>query len=71
MLCVSTLNITSKIKKTAITTMANTEIIDLILATVAEMFTYMLPVIGIMSGVIFITSFLFDVTLNAYKRVRG
>lgn len=51
--------------------MANTEIIDLILATVAEMFTYMLPVIGIMSGVIFITSFLFDVTLNAYKRVRG
>lgn len=50
--------------------MANTEIIDLIMATVSEMFVYMLPVIGIMAGIVFITSFLFDVTINAYRKTR-
>lgn len=50
--------------------MANTEIVDLVLSMTSEMFTYMLPIIGIMTGVVFITSFLFDVTINAYKKIR-
>jgi len=51
--------------------MANTEIVNLILQATTEMFTFMLPVIAIMAGITFITSFLFDVTFGAYKRVRS
>ncbi len=50
--------------------MANEEIITLILETTASSMTYLMPVIGIMSGVIFIISFLFDITINAYKKTR-
>jgi len=51
--------------------MANTDVVNLILTATSEMFVYMLPVIAIMAGITFITSFLFDVTFGAYKRVRS
>lgn len=50
--------------------MANTEIIDLIIQTTASAMTYLMPIIGVMTGVVFIVSFLFDVTINAYKKTR-
>lgn len=50
--------------------MANSEIIELLMQTTSEFFLYMLPVIAFMAGVVFITSFLFDVTINAYKKTR-
>ena len=49
--------------------MANTEIIDLILQTTAEMFTYMLPILGVLTGIVFIGSFIYKVTLGSVKRL--
>lgn len=41
--------------------MANTEIIDLLIAMVTEMVVYLLPVIALFSGLTFIFSFLFSI----------
>jgi hypothetical protein len=49
--------------------MANSDIIDLIIQTTANMLTYMLPVIAICSGLTLILSFLYSVTLGSVKRI--
>lgn len=49
--------------------MANTEVINLILETTADMLQYMLPIIGILSGIIFIVSFLLYLTVGLGRRV--
>lgn len=48
--------------------MANTEIINLIIETTADMFLYMLPVIGVMMGITYITSFILHVTVGTARR---
>ena len=48
--------------------MANTDVIDIIIDTTGEMFTYMLPVLGVMTGIVYITSFLLYVTIGVAKR---
>ncbi len=48
--------------------MANTEVIDIIIETTAEMLIYMLPVIALLSGFMLILSFLLHVTINSVKR---
>lgn len=40
--------------------MANSEIILLIIQTTADMFTYMLPIMGFLAGLNFIITFLYD-----------
>jgi len=49
--------------------MANSAIIDLIIANVADMLTYMMPIIGLLSGIIFIVSFFLYVTIGLGRRV--
>jgi len=49
--------------------MANSEIIDLIIETTADMFLYMMPIIGVMAGITFITSFILHVTVGTARRV--
>jgi len=51
--------------------MANTEIIDIIIATTAEAVTYMLPVIGVMTGITFIVSWVMSLTVGLGRRVFG
>ncbi len=48
--------------------MANSEVIDIIIQTTADMLVYMLPVIAVLSGLMLILSFLLHVTINAVKR---
>lgn len=48
--------------------MANTEVINLILQTTAQMLIYMLPVIAILSGLMLVLSFLLHVTINSVKK---
>jgi len=48
--------------------MANTELITIIIDTTGEMFTYMLPILGVMTGIVYITSFILHVTIGAAKR---
>lgn len=50
--------------------MANSEIINLIIQTTAEMVTYMLPVLAILSGLVFVLSFLYQGTFGALKNIR-
>lgn len=49
--------------------MANTEVINLILLTAQDYFHYMLPIIGILSGIVFIFSALMYVTIGLGRRV--
>ena len=48
--------------------MANTDVINLIMQTVGEMVVYMLPVIALLSGLMFVFSFLIHVTINSVKK---
>ena len=48
--------------------MANSEVINLILQLTKEMLIYMLPIIGLLSGLMLILSFLLHVTINAVKK---
>ncbi len=48
--------------------MATSDVINLILVTVKDYFTYMLPIIGIMSGIIFIFTALMYVTVGLGRR---
>ena len=47
--------------------MANTDIVNLILTTAASTLTYLMPVIGIMTGIVFIFSWLYKITIGAAK----
>lgn len=49
--------------------MANEDLVILILQMTASYLEYMLPVIGIMAGIIFVVSFLYAVTLGASRKV--
>lgn len=49
--------------------MANTEVVTVIIETVGDMLVYLLPVIGVMTGLTFITSFLLYVTLGQSRRI--
>jgi hypothetical protein len=48
---------------------ANTEIIDLILEATLSSFTYLLPVIGVMMGIVFIASFVLSLTIGLPRKV--
>ncbi|HRJ90772.1 MAG TPA: hypothetical protein PLU21_01020 [Candidatus Saccharibacteria bacterium] len=48
--------------------MANTEVIDLIMQTTANMLEYMLPVIAVLSAIMLLLSFLIHVTINSVKK---
>lgn len=50
--------------------MANSEIINLIIQTTADMVTYMLPVMAFLSGLVFILSFFYQATFGALKNIR-
>jgi len=49
--------------------MANSDIIDLIIQTTANMLVYMLPVIAVLSGITLLLSFLYAATLGSVKRI--
>ena len=48
--------------------MANTDVINEIIDLVSTYFTYMLPIIGVLAGISFITTFLMAVTMGLGKR---
>lgn len=48
--------------------MANTEVITIILQLVSQYFVYMLPIIGVLSGITFMVSFLMSVTMGLGRR---
>jgi hypothetical protein len=48
--------------------MANTDVINLIVQTTADYFTYMLPIIGVLAGISFMATFLFSVTMGLGRR---
>lgn len=49
--------------------MASSEVVDLIIAMVQDYFEYMLPIIGVLAGITFITSFLMYLTMGLGRRV--
>ena len=50
--------------------MANSEIINLIISTVAEMVIYLMPVTALLAGLIFIFSILYEFTIGAVRNIR-
>lgn len=48
--------------------MANTDVINLIIDTTSQYFVYMLPIIGFLSGITFMVSWLMSVTLGMGRR---
>jgi hypothetical protein len=48
--------------------MASSDVVNLIITTVASYFTYMLPVIAILAGITFMVSFLMSVTMGLGRR---
>lgn len=50
--------------------MANSEIINLIISTVAEMVIYLMPVTALLAGLIFIFSVLYEFTIGAVRNIR-
>lgn len=48
--------------------MANTDIINLILTTTADAVTYLLPVLALMTGIVFIFSFLHSITIGSVRK---
>ena len=48
--------------------MANSEIINLIISTVAEMVIYLMPVTALLAGLIFIFSVLYEFTIGAVRK---
>lgn len=48
--------------------MANTDVINTIIQLVAEYFTYMLPIVGVLAGITFMVSFFYSVTLGMGRR---
>lgn len=49
--------------------MANSDVVNLVVTAVTEMFTYMLPVIAFMTGVVFMVSWLMYITVGIGGRV--
>ena len=50
--------------------MANAEIINLIIKTVADMVVYLLPVTALLAGLIFIFSVFYEFTIGAVRNIR-
>lgn len=50
--------------------MANTEVVVLILKTASELIVYMLPILGVLSGLVFIISWLYQWTFGASRSIR-
>lgn len=48
--------------------MANADVINLIISNVATMLLYMMPVVAVMSGIIFIVSWVTHITLGMARR---
>jgi len=48
--------------------MANSEVVNLILTTTSDFFTYMMPIIGILAGISFVVSFFFTVVMGMGRR---
>ncbi len=48
--------------------MANSDVVNLIASTATDFFTYMLPIIAFMTGIIFITSFLMYATVGVVRK---
>jgi len=48
--------------------MANTDVVLLILETARDYFTYMMPIIGILGGIVFIFSAVFAVVFGMGRR---
>lgn len=51
--------------------MANTEVIEVIVTSTSDMFTYMLPIIGVLAGITFMFTFLMSVTMGFGRRTFG
>jgi len=49
--------------------MANSDVIDIIISTVASSMEYLLPIIGVMIGIFFVISFLYSVTFGAVRKM--
>lgn len=48
--------------------MTNTEVVTLIIELTQDFLIFMLPVIGVLSGISFILTFLFSITMGLGKR---
>lgn len=48
--------------------MTNTEVVGQIVGYMGELLQFMLPIIGVMSGLIFVITFLLSITLGFGKR---
>lgn len=51
--------------------MTNTDVINIILDMVREYFVYMIPVIGVLAGIVFVVSFFMSVVFGAGRRTFG
>jgi hypothetical protein len=57
-----------KLNKGSKIIMANSDVVNLIASTATDFFTYMLPIIAFMTGIIFITSFLMYATVGVVRK---
>lgn len=48
--------------------MASSEVVTLLIETIADYFTYMLPIIAVLSGIVFMVSFFMSVTMGLGRR---
>ena len=48
--------------------MANTDVVNLIISTTADFFMYMLPIIAVMSGIIFLVTWLMSITIGLGRK---
>jgi len=51
--------------------MTNTEVVGQIVTMTTDLFAFMMPVIGVLAGIVFVTSFMLSVTLGLGKRTFG
>jgi len=49
--------------------MANEDVVNLVVAAAADMFQYMLPIIGVLAGITFMVSWLMYLTVGLGNRV--
>lgn len=50
--------------------MANTEVINYIIQTTGQLVVYMLPILGILTGLVFCLSLLYQWTFGSAKSIR-
>jgi hypothetical protein len=48
--------------------MASSEVVDQIISLTADFLTYMMPIIGVLAGITFITSWFMSVTIGMGRR---